>query len=270
MSKSYKKLALFSAGGLVMLILLCTCVLKQAALTLGDVPGQGYLWAYLYLLFTLLGGLLFLLLAKGVHPPGEKPMMDHTLLFGLGMAVLLASVFFFIRTVSDLAQTNTIDAAGGTLILRTVTGCALVLLGVATGLTAIISVQRHSATPKWAPLLMTCFLLAVLVDQTAAILPMPDIAAYGPLVIGTGIAALFFLEISKYKPDSRRTFRNVLVTGWLGGICCLTGVLLWFIYPGLFLGRLEPAILIVLLCTGVFMLLTSVRLLFIGKKSLAQ
>lgn len=265
MSKPLIKLILFSAGGLVLLGLLCSCILNQTALTLGDVPGQGYLWSYLYLLFTLVGGLMFLIFSIGVRPSAEKPLTHRTLLFGLGMSVLLASVFILIRTFSGVSEMSAGSAENGTIILRTVTGSLLVLLGIATGVTAVLSVRKNNHSQKWTLLLMTCFLLALLIDQTAAILPLPDIAAYGSLVLSLGIAALFFLELAKFK-DSRRTYRNALVSGWLGGVCCLSGVLLWFIYPGLFLGKLEPALLIVLLYTGVFMILTSVRMLFIGKK----
>lgn len=267
MRKGNQKLVLFIAVGFVLFALLGCTILIQVGKTLADVPGQGYLWAYLYLPAAILGGLVFMALAKGLTPPEGKPMVDRTLLLFLGILIFISSIFFTIRAISSIGDLTTGIGNNGTGMLRSITASLLSVLGFITGLASVLTSGKGGGTTKWMMLLITCFLLAFLIDQTAAILPMPDISVYGPLVISISLGVLFFLELAKCRAGNRKTFRNALVFGWLGGVCSLTGVLLWFIYPGLFLGKMEPAVLIILLSQGVFMLLTSMRMLIISQKT---
>ncbi len=264
--KKSKQFILFIIVSVALLALLDCMILIQINKTLSALPGQGYLWAYLYLPATILGGLAFLFLTKEAKPPENKPLVDRTLLLSLGILIFISSIFFTVRAVSGIGDVVAGVGSMGTVMLRSITASLLSVLGFIIGLTSVLTYSKGGNTAQWKMLLITCFLLVFLIDQAAAILPMPDISVYGPLVISISLGVLFFLELAKGQ-RSRKSFRTALIFGWLGGVCNLSGILLWCVYPGLFLGRMEPAVLIILLAQAIFMLLTSIRMLIIGRKT---
>lgn len=262
-------LSLYFISEIVVLALMSACILVQSSLTLGEGQGKGYLFAYLYPVVVLLAVIPFRYAASGLRAPQYALCpTDQVFNLILGIVLLGVSLFFSVTTsmlLLDMDAFYTRQIQAGTAMLHAITGVLSTVFGIISGI-MLIAGSRKPANPRPAMLMTSVFMLVHLIDQTSVILPHPDIAVYGPLIVAISLSALFFLETAKYKGAEDKVFRRSLVLGCLSAASCFSAVILWAVYTGKFLGRLELYTLLLMIIMGLYMLFTCARMIGLSKK----